>query len=447
MPPDSPQKGGREEALASRKTWVLAGICAIVLVVAFFLSPNHLGFDRVLAGMAFDNATVQEKNGKLDLALEYYDRAIARDPEYVEAYNKRGGVRRRIGDLDGAIADFGAVARLRPDSGAGYFNRGVTFQMKRDAEAALSDFATAIRYDQANLERNERDRTGNIYGRMSRGLRMRASLRDMHQVQARLLADIGRLDQAIASLDAAITVGDDPWPTDAHFERARVRLLQGEFAEAAAEFDRFLNQSAHQTTHQAGALMYRGFIALFHANDPKTAGAALDSAVRAGVVERGVLDSLLKDDPSAWLSSTVPMRPNGYHLIAWQFFARERDGQSGREALSENTRSLTRRLGYADVFRVLGPEHVARTLAEWPGPVIAMLLGTQTPESVRAGAEVADPNERRRRACDADFYIGLFQLKTAPTEARALLQRAADNCPPGTLAGLAARLEAGRAGS
>jgi hypothetical protein len=77
-----------------------------------------------------------------------------------------------------------------------------------------------------------------------------------------------------------------------------------------------------------------------------------------------------------------------------------------------------------------------------------MFLGRWTPEAVRAAAEEsADPAVRRRRMCDVDFYTGLFRLKTATAEARALLQRAADNCPPGSLAGVGAKVEVGRFGS
>ena len=71
-------------------------------------------------------------------------------------------------------------------------------------------------------------------------LEAKVALRDMYSAQARSLVDTGKYEQAIASIDAAIAAGERSWPSDEHFERARVRLLQGEFAEAAAEFDRFI---------------------------------------------------------------------------------------------------------------------------------------------------------------------------------------------------------------
>src|ERR1044072_7747765 len=80
--------------------------------------------------------------------------------------------------------------------------------------------------------------------------------------------------------------------------------------------------------------------------------------------------------------------------------------------------------------------------AVWPGRVIDLFLGTWTPEKLRAAAaDTTDKTSLRRGQCDADFYLGLFRLKTAPAEARTLLQAAADNCPPDALEGVAAKFE------
>ena len=416
---------------------------ATVFAIIVFQSPTHLGFDWGVARWAFDAAVAHGKDGKLDLAIARYDRAIALDPGYLEAYNNRASDRRRKGDLDGAIADYGEVIRLRPDSRAGYYNRGVTWQMKGDADAALSDLAVAVRRAQADVQESDRDRSGNVYRRLSRSLEVQVGLRRMYLAQARSLAHTGRYEQAIATLDAAIAVGDNSFPTEAHFERARVRLLQGEFAEAAAAFDRF---SAGDSGYKSGALMYRGFIALFHANDPKAALRDFEDAIKEGLIGIGTLRGIL-DGSGPWLSIGMPMYPDGYELIIWQFFARERDGQWGLSVLEQNVKELTQRLGHVDNWYVASPAGVARTLANWPGPVIEMLLRTKGPAAPRAAAEAADEKLRARRICEADFYTGLFRLKSAPAEARMLLQRAADNCPPGTIAGLGARLEVGRFGS
>ena len=93
---------------------------------------------------------------------------------------------------------------------------------------------------------------------------------------------------------------------------------------------------------------------------------------------RGILDG-----SGPWLSSGALMRPNGYHLIIWQFFARERDGQWGRLVLEEKFKAPGEAPWVMDISsprlsRLAGMSR--RTLAGWPGPVVEMLLRTKAPE-------------------------------------------------------------------
>ena len=418
------------------------GILAIVLAVAFYYSPMHFGLDRMRARAEFDDGVSHAQANRLDQAIERYDRALALNPDMVEAYNNRGTARRRKGDLEGAAADYSEVIRLRPSSGTGYFNRALIRQLKGEYESALSDFNAAIRYGEAELAELER-RLYRGDGEPALLGRARSALVDAYLFRARLLAEKGEYEQAIAGLDAAAAVTPYSNKTEADFERAKVRLLKGDFARATAELERFVEDHAHRP----GALMYRGFLALFQANEPAAAAEDLAVALREGFQYRRfrfLIDGLR----GTWLSNGLPFVPNVYHLIVWQHVARQRAGQDDRAELGENLHEAARALGYGDALGVVSSEAMANSRAAWPGRVIDMFLGTWTPEAVRAAAEEStDPIVRRRRMCEVDFYTGLFRLKAAMAEARALLQRAAENCPPGALAGVAARLEAGRFGS
>lgn len=419
---------------------IAGAVFAIILAVAFYYSPMRFGLNRILAQMAFDKGVAHDTDRNIDQAIERYDRAIALNPELVEAYNKRGTDRRRKGDLEGAIADYGEVIRLRPEWEAGYYNRALVWRMKGDVDAALSDFAAAIQRGRAQLLQLQEKRDGDRFARLTGIVRAQRDLRDSYLAHVRLLVDKGNYEQAIAGLDEAIAVAADSWPTETHFERARVLLLHGQFAAAAAEFDRFV---AHDSGYKSGALMYRGFIALFHANDPKTATADFERSLQEGLFQQGTLRGLL-DGTGPWLSNGVPLFPNVHHLILWQHLARERAGQDDYKEWNENLTQLAKALGYSSASR----ESIEKSRTAWPGPIIDMFLRTRTPYTVRAAAEAsADPKVRRRQICDADFYTGLFRLKAAPAEAQVLLKRAADNCPPGTFAGLGARLELERTGS
>ena len=47
-----------------------------------------------------------------EAALADYDAAIARNPDYVEAYNNRGIVKRDLGQYEAALADYDAKPLL-----------------------------------------------------------------------------------------------------------------------------------------------------------------------------------------------------------------------------------------------------------------------------------------------------------------------------------------------
>lgn len=69
-------------------------------------------------------------------ALQDFNEAIKVDPSYATAISNRGELRRRMGDLDGSIADLTKVIELEPKVGKRYCQRGLTWLRKaRDAEA------------------------------------------------------------------------------------------------------------------------------------------------------------------------------------------------------------------------------------------------------------------------------------------------------------------------
>jgi len=60
------------------------------------------------------------------------------------AYFNRGNALDDQGDHDGAIADYTASIKLKPDYVDTYLNRGLAYQDKKDYKNALADFTRAI---------------------------------------------------------------------------------------------------------------------------------------------------------------------------------------------------------------------------------------------------------------------------------------------------------------
>jgi tetratricopeptide (TPR) repeat protein len=72
------------------------------------------------------------------------DEAIRRAPGSAEAYAERGSVRARLGDLDGAVADYTKVVALESRQGDPLFNRCLARTSQGDHRGAITDCSTVI---------------------------------------------------------------------------------------------------------------------------------------------------------------------------------------------------------------------------------------------------------------------------------------------------------------
>jgi tetratricopeptide (TPR) repeat protein len=80
-----------------------------------------------------------------DEKIRSYSEAIRLKPDFAEAFNNRAGVRRDIGDQEGALQDFNEAIRLKPDFAEAFYNRGLVRSDKADREGALQDYSETIR--------------------------------------------------------------------------------------------------------------------------------------------------------------------------------------------------------------------------------------------------------------------------------------------------------------
>jgi tetratricopeptide (TPR) repeat protein len=65
--------------------------------------------------------------GRVDKALEEFEKALAVDPGFYEAYNNRGGALHKMGRPDKAIEDFDRAIVLNPQYAEAYYNRGIAY--------------------------------------------------------------------------------------------------------------------------------------------------------------------------------------------------------------------------------------------------------------------------------------------------------------------------------
>jgi tetratricopeptide (TPR) repeat protein len=157
------------------------------------------------------------------------------------------------------------------------------------------------------------------------------------------------------------------------------------------------------------------------------------------------LSQLAPDDPSVYfdrgraelysdqipaanddLAKAITLKTNDPYFVIWLHIGRQRAHLNDSQELIGNADALNR--------------------AKWPWPIVALLIGTADPKAVDEIAQSGrSPRVRLERTCEADFYLGTYDLdRNANDDASKLFQSAAISCPRDFLEQSAARLELAR---
>jgi tetratricopeptide (TPR) repeat protein len=378
-----------------KRFWSFGTLAVLVFLAAMYFSPGHFGWTKHDAKNLFDEGVVRDGRGEIGAAIAFYDRAIRGNPDLLDAYHNRAIDRQKQGNPEAALADFSEV--IRRSAGLNAVERW------SDAEKTL------------------------IRARLARGS---------------LLLERNALDDAAADFTALLQSNDKTIGT---VNLIRVELLKGSFEAAASRLQAYAIEN-----HDPPATgFYSGFLALFHDNDPHRAAAIFQKALTDGFQYRGTFAMLERAFPGGdrgpWLSYGLPFTPAVYQMIVWQHVARQRAGDDDSSEFQHSLQQAgyAQKRGAVPIVLPLSPEDVTAGRVAWPGPVIDLFLGLKTPEQLDATV-TADPSTSARRKCDVDFYSGLLALNAKSPEARALLERAAANCPANALESVAAKLELGR---
>jgi lipoprotein NlpI len=118
--------------------------------------PQRAHLVYYFRGLAFLNTD------QFDNAIEDFDRAIALDPYFRDAFLNRGTAFEKKGMLDKAIESFDKAIELGPSYEA-YFNRGITFEKMGLLDKAISDYDKAIAIDPSRYEAYHAG--GKLYGK------------------------------------------------------------------------------------------------------------------------------------------------------------------------------------------------------------------------------------------------------------------------------------------
>jgi len=155
-------------------------------------------------GIFINLGNIYARNKNFDLAISFYNRSIALDPEYAESYRQRGITYGNKGQLDQALDDINKALDLFPDFSEAYHDRASIYNTRGDVDNAISDYNQAIiidpNYEEAYFER------GKVYAQKE------------------------EIDHAIAEYDKAIDL--DPYYSEAYQSRAEAYFLKQEYDKA-----------------------------------------------------------------------------------------------------------------------------------------------------------------------------------------------------------------------
>jgi serine/threonine protein kinase len=128
----------------------VVAVIGIAIGGFYFLPHPHLTTPTVAE--LYKLAGDKSDQGKNKEALEDVNNAIALDPNYADSYNRRGYIRKDLGDIQGAIEDYNNAITLDPNFFKPYYNRAIARTDLGDKENAIADFNKAIELNPQDVD-------------------------------------------------------------------------------------------------------------------------------------------------------------------------------------------------------------------------------------------------------------------------------------------------------
>jgi tetratricopeptide (TPR) repeat protein len=209
-------------------------------------------FDRALAIKAdcakvfYNRGSVFRDLNRPEDALLSYERAIAIEPDYAEAHNNRGLVLMELNRLDDALTSFNDAIALVPDYARAHDHRGLVLSKLGRFVEALSchTHAASLTPNHATTHLNR----GNVLLAMKRfdealasydrAIELRPDFAEAHNNRGYPLKELNRIEDALTSYNYAITIKPDY--AEAHSNLGLVLMELGRFDEALASYERSL---------------------------------------------------------------------------------------------------------------------------------------------------------------------------------------------------------------
>jgi tetratricopeptide (TPR) repeat protein len=213
---------------------------------ALTVQPNH-------PDALSNRGNTYKELGRFDEALASYDRAIALKPDHAGALNNRAVVLQVLQRHDEALASLDRALALQPNFADALTNRGITLNALGRFDEALASYdrvlslqpnALAALCNRGNTLRTMR-RFDEALASYDRAIALLPNFSEAHANRAILLAQLARYDEALAALERLLTLR--PNDAEGYNNRGVVLVEMKRYAEALANYDRALSLSPDYT--------------------------------------------------------------------------------------------------------------------------------------------------------------------------------------------------------
>ncbi len=175
-------------------------------------------------------------------AIKDYTAAIRIKPDYADAYYNRGVAKAQLGQYAAAISDYYFAILLRPDDAEAYYNRGSAKRRLGQYFSAISDYDTAIRlkpdYADAYYNRgNVKDDLGQHFAAIAdynTAIQLKLDYAEAYNNRGIAKDELGQHAAAISDYDTAIRLNPDD--ADAYLNRGIAKEQLGRTLAAKQDF-------------------------------------------------------------------------------------------------------------------------------------------------------------------------------------------------------------------
>jgi len=187
-------------------------------------------------------ANVLKDSGKIDEAIEYFNRSLELKPNSAEVHNNLGNALCELGKIDEAIEHYNKALSLTPNFSEAHYNLAIVLAKQAKTDEAIREYREALRFGPDNVDAlsnlgfalAQQGRFDEAIKCYNKAIELEPNCVIAHGRLGLALASQGRIDEAIEQFRIVLSMR----PEDAEMYRNVGILLerQGKIAEAIREY-------------------------------------------------------------------------------------------------------------------------------------------------------------------------------------------------------------------